>query len=336
MANYFCVTNEGVYVPAELSIVKFNFEKGRLKEFHVYINPRMFFNCTNYTLKLNIFIICFFDFITVQIPSGFAYEARYHSSKEHKLPVPPNALGSSNFQQIYFDICLFCRSSTYNGPSYLFTDEKEMPMIESIMNQLSDHAYKEKFEILSLNQLFNVLVNNVEPEPQNTNITNMFIKKDSYDFAANIACEYHVEAEVELKCSLSIAQRWMFTTCAKVCDKIGIDVKCGFHKPINTEEYTTANDNKNVQIKTNDEQNKNNDNSDDDFMETESQAETVTSTTSTTYSQFSQFGRNNPFVSDESRPSSTTSFTTNNSVEYPMLGSRRKGKIVDTRRRYFE
>lgn len=39
MANYFCITNEGVYVPAELSIVKFNLQQGRLKQFHVYLNP---------------------------------------------------------------------------------------------------------------------------------------------------------------------------------------------------------------------------------------------------------------------------------------------------------
>lgn len=46
MANYFVRTDEGVYYPAELALIKFNFEDGILSKYHQYLNPREFANCS--------------------------------------------------------------------------------------------------------------------------------------------------------------------------------------------------------------------------------------------------------------------------------------------------
>lgn len=38
-ANYFCKTNEGKYIPSEISLIKFDFENGITKMFHEFLNP---------------------------------------------------------------------------------------------------------------------------------------------------------------------------------------------------------------------------------------------------------------------------------------------------------
>lgn len=258
------------------------------------------------------------------IPTGYAYEA-LQKSQEHKLPAPPKALGSNNFPMVYFDIINFCREARRSDPVYLFTMDTEIPMMASILQQLSNDEYRNHFELLSLNTLFYELVNNVGNEMQNKNVTNMLLKKDTFDYADNIACETHVEEEVELKCSLSIAHRWMFTTCATICEKLDIELKSGFHIPINTEDCATVKFEKfesKIVADVEDE--------DDDETETES----VSTSASTTYSDFKK-GSNNPFVSANQHMSSSTSFTSNNTNDFPPLDSRRK-RNGDTRRRYFE
>lgn len=43
MANYFVKTDDGVYVPAELAVMRFNFTDGVINKYHTYLNPGMYF-----------------------------------------------------------------------------------------------------------------------------------------------------------------------------------------------------------------------------------------------------------------------------------------------------
>lgn len=41
MANYFYETSDGQYPPAEIAVLKFNFEDAILKQYHTFVNPGM-------------------------------------------------------------------------------------------------------------------------------------------------------------------------------------------------------------------------------------------------------------------------------------------------------
>lgn len=251
-------------------------------------------------------------------------------SEEHKLPPPPAAMGESNFSRVYFDVLTFCRNFDQKSLSkiLLFTLEPHVAMMESIFDQLSSGTLHEDIQILSLNTLFHTLVNAGEAESLNENVTNMFLKKDTFDFAADVACDIHVNEEADLKCSLSIAHRWMFTTCSRMCGPLGIEMKSGRHKPSNSAHFEPSDACGAYKADESEDEEAQGANK---WGESDTRSESAAESTCTEYSRFAN---TNPFVPKDRRPSSSTSFTSENSVMFPALNSRRR--VVDTRRRYFE
>lgn len=216
MANYFVKTTYGVYYPAELALIKFNFEDGVLQKYHQYMNP-------------------------MTLPVGYAFEAS-ERAKVHRMKVPPNAMGVTRFDEVYDELLKFL-----NDPSKpaadgqqsvpVFVSENHMEMIKSILSQLPEQpdAVQRDIDVLSLNTLFNELqnVDAIEPTARlSIHVSNMLLDADRYDSALNIACSYHEEQDAALQCALSICRRWFYTFCDHICtEKLNVPLVAGVHLP---------------------------------------------------------------------------------------------------------
>lgn len=220
MANYFVKTTYGVYYPAELALIKFNFEDGVIQKYHQYMNPET-------------------------LPVGYAFEA-LEQAKVHRLKVPPNAMGVTRFDEVYDELLKFLKDS--NTPAAdghqsvpVFVSENNIEMIKSILSQLPEQpdAVQRDIDVLSLNTLFNELQNVDALEPKarlSIHVSNMLLEADRYDSTLNIACSYHEEQDAALKCALSICRRWFYTFCDHICtEKLNVPLVAGVHLPDNAD-----------------------------------------------------------------------------------------------------
>lgn len=145
MANYFYKTHELVYSPAEIAVSKFTIEQGLLKSYHTFVDPQ-----------------------TVQV--GYAFEAKDRYERIHRLNPPPDAVGESNYDNIFasiLDILGIKLTDRYpqgdERRPMVFIRKEDMPMIESILDQLAyDNPWREMFDLFELEVLFNELKNAAE------------------------------------------------------------------------------------------------------------------------------------------------------------------------------
>lgn len=145
MGNYFYKTHELVYSPAEIAISKFNIEKGLLKSYHTFVNPQV-----------------------VQV--GYAFEAKDRYERIHRLPPPPDAMGETHFDKIFasiLDILGIKATDRYpKGDEHrpmVFIRKEDMPMIESILDQMAyDNPWRDMFDLFEFEIFFNELKNAAE------------------------------------------------------------------------------------------------------------------------------------------------------------------------------
>ncbi|XP_055309099.1 protein maelstrom 2-like [Sitodiplosis mosellana] len=225
MANYFYKTHAGKYTPAEIAIAKWSFEDGILNCHQMFVDPG-----------------------TVTI--GYAFEAKDRSEKVHRLPPPPNALGEKDYEKIYSTILGVL--DVVPGQKFEKNDERrpcvfirreDIEMIESILDQLSDHTWQNTFDVFDFNLLFNRLKNKVEVEtkaglsvdPIRITVSDSFIEQDRYDATPNISCDFHENEDVTRHCALSYVRRWFFLCADHVCEKICVKLVPGKHLPINAQ-----------------------------------------------------------------------------------------------------
>lgn len=176
---------------------------------------------------------------------GYAYEAKAHSEKTHRLPTPAsNSMGEKNYARVYKDLLnvfnlrpgqTFDKSHA-NRP-FVFTREQDVEMIESILDQLSDEQWRQTFDVFHLELLFNRLKNKVETtsggDPIRITVTSVFIEQDRYDATPNISCRFHEDEDATRHCALSYVRRWFFLFCDHICEKIGVKLVSGRHLPEN-------------------------------------------------------------------------------------------------------
>lgn len=149
MANYFYKLSEKPYdySPAEIAIGKFALEGGLLKKFHSFVNPG----------KCEI---------------GYAWTAKEHSDKIHRLPTPPDALGEKDYDKLYgeiLDILGIQRNQFFSKDDErrprVFVRKQDVETIHSILNQFAID-WKNQFDVWEFEHLFYVMKNAVEFDPE--------------------------------------------------------------------------------------------------------------------------------------------------------------------------
>lgn len=152
MANYFYKLTEEPYdySPAEIAIGKFSLEGGVLKKFHSFVNPG-------------------------RCEIGYAWTAKDHSEKTHRLATPPNAIGDKDYYSLYGEILsiLGIRHNQFFSKDdkqrpRVFVRQQDIKMIESILKQLAGPInWKDQFDVCEFEYLFYVMKNAVEYDPEN-------------------------------------------------------------------------------------------------------------------------------------------------------------------------
>lgn len=170
--NYF-VHFLGQYIPAEIAIVEFNIQDGILNSFHEYINP-------------------------ITLPMGSALDAKEHY-EQLKLPLPPNAMGISNYDSLWEKIMDF--TQTKYPP--LYTTESNIPAVQKMMDLFKAEAFDQNnFRIYDIAYLMSSLkeaASKKSTEVQlrlNTNFTvniaNGIYKTDKFANTLSIGCDVSI------------------------------------------------------------------------------------------------------------------------------------------------
>lgn len=222
--NYFCKTSTDLFVPAELAMVRYNLELGVQDKLHELINPG-------------------------KLPLGMALQAKQYSEETHDLPVPPNALGENDLDNVMQKILNFteykCKAQKYFP---IITDEKQVPVVESILAQCEeDSKIDYQFLVIPLGEFFFHLKRATEKYgldictfPSKT-IADILLKKDTYEYTSGIACDFHEKQGNTRFCALSKAIRWTYILSDNCCLDLSIDLIAGCHLPSNADTTLSLN-----------------------------------------------------------------------------------------------
>ncbi|XP_052900859.1 protein maelstrom homolog [Anopheles moucheti] len=209
---YFCRTIDSDYLPAELGVIKYSLQGGVQKQLHMHINPG-------------------------KIPTGLAYQAQSHSKNSHELPIPPNALGLTDYDEIAKRLVNFLKMEK-NTPLLLFTERQEVPMVENMLKAILGNLTAEgMLYVCSLPELFHQLQLAVEAYdkdeeiPSSAHKAQQMLDVDCFSYTTGISCDYHESNELLIHCALSQCIRWSYTISKTCCKSLGIDLIAGKHMP---------------------------------------------------------------------------------------------------------
>uniref|UniRef100_A0A182LT72 Maelstrom domain-containing protein n=1 Tax=Anopheles culicifacies TaxID=139723 RepID=A0A182LT72_9DIPT len=216
--TYFCQTSNG-YVPAELGVVEFNLECGVKEHLHILIKPEI-------------------------IPLGFALDAQLHAEKTHGLPLPPNALGVGDYDEIATKLLAFLKVEQSFPP--LFTDAKDISMVESILGDiLGKQIAGKRLGVSSVAELFFQLKQGAEYHMMSATLfpsveaAQAIIDENEFSYVQNISCEYHESCGKIMECALSKCIQWAYIISSNCCMEVNVDLIPGKHIPADWEPITT-------------------------------------------------------------------------------------------------
>lgn len=181
---------------------------------------------------------------------GYAADARNYSEQTHKLPIPPNAMGETNFSEVYRKIwkLLVADKNRYkfdDGKPFVFTytgdcatEEDNVLMLKSFMAQVS--MKESPIDIYPLSRLFFILATNLAEidrfqKIDNISIVHMLLSRDSFEHRSGFSCEYHEQVDACAYCALSKATRWAYLTAKYLCEPLGINLVTGKHLPMDAD-----------------------------------------------------------------------------------------------------
>uniref|UniRef100_A0A182S6Z3 HMG box domain-containing protein n=1 Tax=Anopheles maculatus TaxID=74869 RepID=A0A182S6Z3_9DIPT len=211
--EYFCCTHKGVYIPAELGVVKYSLEFGVMDQLHIHVKAR-------------------------EIPIGYAGPTMDRTNKTHQLPVPPNALGISDFNEIANSVLSFLETDE-NLP-LLFTDAAAVPAVENMLMSIMgtrESALKTMHICPLAPLLFRLTQGTARYSERNApNIPSALLAQeilsvDQYGYTQGISCDYHEQQSNGYYCALSRAIRWTYIISTYCCDNLGIKLIPGKHIP---------------------------------------------------------------------------------------------------------
>uniref|UniRef100_A0A182W4I4 HMG box domain-containing protein n=1 Tax=Anopheles minimus TaxID=112268 RepID=A0A182W4I4_9DIPT len=212
--TYFGCTFEGIYLPAELGVVKYNLECGVTDRMHMHIHLD-------------------------EIPLGAALSVQTHTKATHQLPLPPNALGKAFGEEVAQ--CLLNFLGATDEIPLLFTNDQTLPIVEVMLRQLlSDRITDEMLYVCPLSELFCKLKQAAERQFLGESyfpsaLTAQYIlQMDCYDYVMGISCDFHEKEFNFMHCALSQATRWTYIISKFCCPNMGIECIPGKHIPLPT------------------------------------------------------------------------------------------------------
>lgn len=201
--NFFYKNNDGKFSPAELAMVKFTFRDGIIKKHHTFINPgdliHFFQHWSAYYFDSEKNLGC--------VELGYAYTAKAHSERTHRLPPPPNAYGETNLGRVWYEMKKFMKDHPkgYDGGNpivFVYADpyaseDNEIEVLKSFMNQIAGNE-SASIDIYPLTRLFYALQKELVARGRgddipNENFCNVFLSRDPYETIAGISCQVNFD-----------------------------------------------------------------------------------------------------------------------------------------------
>ncbi|XP_058814867.1 protein maelstrom homolog [Topomyia yanbarensis] len=212
--NYFCKTNKQDYVPAEMAIISYSLGQGVMDKLHEFVNPG-------------------------NLPLGLAHEANTTSDESHRLPIPPESMGETDYSILFGKILDFINREDKKYRLF-FAEESQIPVVENILNQFADESkIPFKFLVCPLGDFFFQLKRATESYgldictfPAKT-VADILLKKDTYEYTSGIACEFHEKLGNPSYCCLSKIIRLSYIISDSCCLDLNIDLVAGRHLPMN-------------------------------------------------------------------------------------------------------
>lgn len=213
---YFCVTSGGTYIPAEMGLVRYSLKDGVMDKLHMFINPG-------------------------KLPLGMAYDAKQHSESDHQLPIPPDAKGEADNDEIILKMFSFLSQQEKMPP--LFTETNDIRMVENILKGILNQGAMDDNTLLvcPLSELFYQLKRATESFGldiktfPSVHIAQAIIQKDVYEYTKDISCEFHEDEGNGKYCPLSRCVRWAYIISDSCCLDLSIEMKPGRHLPMNAD-----------------------------------------------------------------------------------------------------
>ncbi|XP_058446771.1 protein maelstrom homolog isoform X2 [Malaya genurostris] len=213
---YFCVTSSGTYIPAEMGLVRYSLKDGVMDKLHMFIDPG-------------------------KLPLGMAYDAKVHSEGDHQLPIPPDAKGEKDNDEIILKLFSFLSQQEKMPP--LFTETTEIRMVENILKGILNQGAMDENTLLvcPMSELFFHLKRATESFGMDiktfpsVHIAQAIIQKDVYEYTKDISCEWHEDHGNGKYCPLSKCIRWAFIISDSCCLDLSIEMKPGRHLPMNAD-----------------------------------------------------------------------------------------------------
>lgn len=213
---YFCVTSGGTYIPAEMGLVRYSLKDGVMDKLHMFIDPG-------------------------KLPLGMAYDAKQHSESDHQLPIPPDAMGEKDNDEIILKLFSFLSQQEKMPP--LFTETNDIKMVENILKGILNQGAMDDTTLLvcPMSELFYQLKRATESFGldiktfPSVHIAQAIIQKDVYEYTKDISCDVHEEQGNGKYCPLSRCVRWAYIISDSCCLDLSIEMKPGRHLPMNAD-----------------------------------------------------------------------------------------------------
>jgi len=210
--NVFTVTDEGLVVPAEISVAKMSLRLGVETVFHAFIEPG-------------------------PLPKGYRADCIENAEATHKIPLDL-VFHDANYIDIYGSILNLLNTENSGSLAALYClpkfRERNSLVLDWLKLKAGDSVGEGELHLYSLPGLLSQLAKAV-PEGKvlrvpTVSIAEAQLERDTFIHWAGMDCQYHSEVETT-HCTSGMVRRWAFTLCSLVCPALGIELLAGSHKP---------------------------------------------------------------------------------------------------------
>jgi len=221
------------YFPCELGMAKFSLQQGVTDELHSYM-------------------------LAVDVPVGYSFQIKYDTERTHQLDAHSTPLTRLRQQcgddPVYhyetllrqmFDFVTQSKNQYYT----IYTVSEEIEKVNYILQVMCDQTDRSEnpFRVYPLDHLLFRLSTNT---PRGDMLTDSILalarlEQELYLYTCNLACAFHESQDQIKHCSLMLAKRWAYITCAECAPHYDIEIVCGRHVPVEIdssyhEKYTAA------------------------------------------------------------------------------------------------
>lgn len=215
--------NEDVY-PAELALAKFSLKEGIMDEIQILINPG-------------------------DLPMGSRNVAQDNSKKGHRLPLPPDCPGETDYMKILEKIVKFLHP--FDKMPILFTEGNVLQnprslietkhVVEKIFYEAQEDSMMSYVKIYAIDELFfmlqkmSVIAKNRLNEKADKIFPSIFYAADKFQADRychlTTGCEFHNNIEADPHCCLSKVRRYAYTIAQWCSDETRFPLVAGKHRP---------------------------------------------------------------------------------------------------------